>query len=264
MANKSLFTSSVGKLTKKTDTLNAEGAPAYGFSAQHALAQYVSTGCLNTTYYATGQEQLDKVLELCSELDPLFIAKAAIYSKTRGAMKDMPALLCAVLAVKDSEMLKKVFPQVINNGKMLRNFVQIMRSGVVDRKSLGSVSKRLVQQWFDSRTDEQVFSASVGNDPSLADIVKMVHPKPKNKSREALYAYLIGRDTKVDELPEVVVNFERFKKTGEGDISHVPFQMLTSLPLYKKDWMQIIQNAGYQMMRMNLNTFLRNDLFNDT
>ncbi len=32
------------------------------------------------------------------------------------------------------------------------------------------------------------------SDPSLADIIKMVHPKPASKSREALFGYLIGRE----------------------------------------------------------------------
>jgi 60 kDa SS-A/Ro ribonucleoprotein len=44
-------------------------------------------------------------------------------------MKDVPALLVAVLSVKDRDLFKAVFPRVMDNGKMLRNFVQIMRSG---------------------------------------------------------------------------------------------------------------------------------------
>jgi hypothetical protein len=44
----------------------------------------------------------------------------------------------------------------------------------------------------------------VGNDPSLADIVKMVHPKPASKSQEALFGYLIGREYASTDLPEIV------------------------------------------------------------
>jgi len=33
-------------------------------------------------------------------------------------------------------------------------------------------------------------SAAVGNDPSLADVLKMVHPKPATPERAALYAWL--------------------------------------------------------------------------
>src|SRR5438270_1349264 len=179
MANKNLFQSLVGKLIPATDAVNEEMAPAYALIPKHALARYAATGCLNTTFYASAEDQLAKVIELCRDVEPEFIARVAIYCRERGLMKDIPALLCAILSVKDRALLRAIFPRVIDNGKMLRNFVQIMRSGAVGRKSLGTAPKRFVREWFDTRTDEQVFTASVGQSPSIADIVRMVHPRPK-------------------------------------------------------------------------------------
>jgi 60 kDa SS-A/Ro ribonucleoprotein len=66
MANKTLFKSLIGKLLPATDALNEERAPAYALSPKHQLAQYAATGCLNTTFYATADDQLLKVLELCA------------------------------------------------------------------------------------------------------------------------------------------------------------------------------------------------------
>ena len=230
MANKTLFKSLIGKLMPTTDALNEEGAPAYALSPKHQLAQYAATGCLNTTFYASADDQLAKVLELCADIDAEFIAKTAVFCRERGLMKDMPALLCAVLSLKDRVLLNAVFPRVIDNGKMLRNFVQIIRSGAVGRKSLGTAPKRLVREWLDARDPAALFKANVGQDPSLTDIVKMVHPKPKDAAHEALFGYFIGREHARDALPEVVRNFEAFKQ-GEpgkrGNIPDVPFQMLT-------------------------------------
>src|SRR5437773_1475891 len=203
MANKNLFKSIVGKLIPATDAVNAERAPAYAFTPRHTLAQYAATGCLNSTFYATAEMQLQKVIELCGQIEPEFIARTAVYARERGFMKDIPALLCAVLSVKDRALLGRVFPRVIDNGKMLRNFVQIMRSGVVGRKSLGSAPKRLVREWLDARDPVTLFKANVGQDPSLTDIVKMVHPKPKDEAREALFGYFIGREYAFEALPEV-------------------------------------------------------------
>ena len=59
----------------------------------------------------------------------------------KGFMKDMPALLLAVLAQKDVNMLARVFDQVADNGKMLRNFAQIIRSGAVGRNPSATVRK---------------------------------------------------------------------------------------------------------------------------
>ena len=100
-------------------------------------------------------------------------------------MKDMPALLLAVLANRPGDHFDRAFDRVCDNGKMLRNFVQIIRSGVTGRRSLGSRPKRLVKRWIDSRSDAALLRASVGNEPSLADVIKMVHPTPTNASRRA-------------------------------------------------------------------------------
>ena len=261
MANKTLFKSLVGKLIPATNAINEERAPAYKLSPKHQLAQYAATGCLNTTFYATADEQLAKVLELCAEVDAEFIAKTAVFCRERGFMKDMPALLTASLSVKDRELLARIFPRVIDNAKMLRNFVQIMRSGVVGRKSLGSAPKRLVREWLDARDLATLFKSNVGQDPSLADIVKMVHPKPKDAAREALFGYFIGRDYAFDAMPDVVREYELFKKDRSREVPDVPFQMLTALELGTPEWTAIARRAPWQMTRMNLNTFARHGVF---
>lgn len=259
--NKSLFQTVKGLFTPPANTVNEAGGTAYKFSPKHALAQYAATGCFSNTFYADASEQLEKVLELTKELDAEFIAKVAIYSREKGFMKDMPALLVAVLSTKDKELLEKVFPRVIDNGKMLRNFVQIMRSGVVGRKSLGSLPKRLVREWFENRKAETIFKQSVGQAPSFADILKMIHAKPQDAQKEALFGYFIGRDIDADKLPELVKAFEKFKSGDSLEVPNVPFQMLTALPISTKEWTEIARNAAWQMTRMNLNTFQRHGVF---
>ncbi|MFL6255448.1 MAG: vWA domain-containing protein [Pyrinomonadaceae bacterium] len=261
MANKTLFKSLMGKLVPATDARNEHHAPAYALTPKQALAQYAATGCLGTTFYAGAGEQLAKVLELCQLVEPEFVAKTAVYARERGLMKDMPALLLAVLAAKDVRLLASVFPRVVDNGKMLRNFVQIVRSGVAGRKSFGSAPKRLVREWLEARDAASVFRASVGQAPSFADIVKMVHPKPLDAEREALYGYLVGREHNAEALPALVREFEAFKRGERGVVPNVPFQMLTALDLGTAEWTAIARRAPWQMTRMNLNTFARHGVF---
>ena len=263
MANKNLFQTVKGMFTPKADRFNEAGGLAYTLAPKAALAQYTATGCLSHTFYADAGEQLEKVLELTRGIDGEFIAKAAVYAREKGFMKDMPALLVAVLSTKDKKLLERVFPRVIDNGKMLRNFVQIIRSGAVGRKSLGSLPKRLVREWFENRKAEAIFKQSVGQTPSFADILKMIHPKPKDAEKEALYGWFIGRETNADKLPEIVRQFEKFKNGDSMEVPAVPFQMLTALPISTKEWTEIARNAPWQMTRMNLNTFQRHGVFAD-
>jgi 60 kDa SS-A/Ro ribonucleoprotein len=263
MANKNLFQTLKGMFTPEADITNEAGGLAYALTPKAALAQYAATGCFNQTFYADAGEQLAKVVALAAEQDADFLAKLAVFARKNGYMKDMPAILVAVLSRKDNALFGKIFPLVIDNGKMLRTFVQIMRSGAVGRKSLGTLPKRMVREWFEARAPEQIFKQSVGTSPSIADVLKMVHPNPKEKEKEALYGYLIGREIDSDKLPEIVKAFERFKNGDNREVPDVPFQMLTALPLGSKEWKEIARNAPWQMTRMNLNTFQRHGVFSD-
>ena len=267
MANKALFKSKTrGATAAPTDTKNKAGGIAYTSGPKATLAQLAATGTLNDTGHIKGAEQLKVVKANCDKVGATFIGQLAIYARQRGYMKDMPALLLAILATRGDEgraVLRKVFPQVINNGKMLRNFVQMLRSGQLGRKSLGSAPKKLVRAWLDSKSDSYLFRASVGNDPSLADIIKMVHPKATSLQRNALYAYLIGKPYDSDSLPELVKAYEDWKNgSGKGVPPRVDFRQLTSLDLTAAQWAQIAVDGGWHMVRMNLNTFHRHGVFN--
>lgn len=267
MANKALFKSMAEK-SKITpvDAVNKAGGVAYAMGPQHALAQYAATGCFNSTYYAEAAEQLEKVLELAMQVQPEFVAKCAVYARTKGHMKDMPALLSAVLSVRSPTLLKRVFDRVIDNPKMIRNFVQIMRSGAVGRKSLGSLPKRLVKQWIENRTEGQLIFASVGSDPSLNDLIRMVRPKPHDASRKALYAYFIDKEYDHNALPPNLRGFEKFKANPEvypSTLPEVPMEMLTNLKLTKEQWTILARRVSWHSLRMNLNTFSRHGVFDN-
>jgi 60 kDa SS-A/Ro ribonucleoprotein len=266
MANKTLFASLHGALIPQTNTVNSEDAPAYALAPRQALAQYAATGCFGRTFYATAGEQLTRVLELCEGVDAEFVARVAVYSRTQSFMKDMPALLCAWLSVRERRLHEFVFARVIDNARMLRTYVQILRSGVVGRKSLGTAPKRLVSEWLASRDEETLFISSAGQSPSLSDIVKMVHPKPSGPKREAFYGYMLGRPYDSNSLPKLVMQFEQFKAAkieadDAPDIPDLPFMLLSALPLSRKDWVSIAKNASWQTTRMNLNTFARHGVF---
>jgi len=265
MVNTQLFQTRKGVLLPDANARNHEQAPAYALSARHQLAQLAATGCLNQTFYANAESQLDVVRTLVQGVDAAFVAKTALYARDAGHMKDMPALLAATLAVRDVPLLAQVFGRVVDNGKMLRNFVQIVRSGAVGRKSLGSRPKKLVQNWLATASEKQLLNASVGNAPSLADVVKMVHPKPAEAWRAAWFAWLIGKPFDEAQLPPITQAFERFKReVVQGvavDVPDVPFQMLTALELSTVQWAQIARAGSWQMVRQNLNTFARHGVF---
>jgi len=290
MANKTLFKSTSSK-RPPTDTTNEAGGRAYNRDSRLALAQLSATGCLGGTFYTSPEQELATILDLCGQNSPEFVAKAAVYARKRGFMKDAPALMVAHLAslqtAEGRNAFTQAFPLVMDNAKMVRNFVQIIRSGQAGRKSFGSRPKKLIQAWFNNIPDHALFNSSIGQDPSLGDIINLVHPLPKTDSRRALYGYLKGTEGITreafdrlpqaerfnrhgdprfyfsDDLPPLVQAYEQLKR-GAWDGEQLPrvnFQMLTSLKLSKDQWAEVAMTMSWYALRMNLNTLLRHGVF---
>ncbi|MCL2742761.1 MAG: TROVE domain-containing protein [Planctomycetaceae bacterium] len=256
-----------GESAPQADAMNEAGGKAYRLSDKAALATYCCTGTINDTYYANAETQLQNVLQLCQVVPPEFIAKCAVYARTKGFMKDLPCILMAVLLTQNGTLFEKVFPKVIDNIKMLRSFTQILRSGVLGRKSFGSVAARCARQWFDRWQDANaLFNSSVGNNPSIGDIIRLTHPKPKNDEFKALFAYFCGFPYDAEKLPDKVQRYELLKKNyADGiewdELPDINFQYLTSVQLTPRNWEDIARNASWQTTRMNLNAYSKHGVF---
>ncbi|WP_112312701.1 vWA domain-containing protein [Pseudogemmobacter bohemicus] len=261
MANKSVFASLVGRLLPQANSLNAAGAIAYDYTAEHRLAQLAMTGTFGGGFYQDAQAEVSALVEAAMAVEPLFLAQTALHVREKGHMKDTPALLLAVLSARDPALFAQVFGRVITSGRMLRSFVQILRSGQTGRKSLGSRPKAMVQAWLNRATDAQLLAASVGNAPSLADVIRMVHPKPETASRAAFYAWLIGKPADMAALPVVVRDLLAFRAGASGDVPDVPFQMLADLPLSPDQWAEVARKGSWQMLRQGLNMLHRKGAF---
>lgn len=232
-------------------------------SDEQALVQASVTGCLNSTYYVKAEDHLDSVLALANKVSSEFLAKVSLYARERGHMKDMPAFLTAVLAHRDVELMTKIFPRVINDHKMVRNFIQIIRSGKVGRKSLGYRPKKLIQNWLMNLKGRNLLNATVGNDPAFSDIVKMVHPKPADDAMRSYFAWAIGKEHNVEHLPEDVRKFIQWTSSPTDEIPEVDFRLLTASKLSDNMWKKIAEHASWQTVRQNLNTFERHVCFSD-
>ena len=297
MANSTLFSTRYANVPAAT-TKNRHGAKAYQLTNKQALAQMASTGCLRDTFYVSAGEQLDMILDLAKEVDSDYLAKVAVYARTKGFMKDSPALLMAILACRSNSehgtakeghsaaLFRKAFPLVIDNGKMVRNLVQMLRSGKIDGKthnlSANTVVRKCIVNLLNSTPTWVLFKWSIGNDPSLADVIRMVHPKPIDCDHAALYQYLLS-STRLDEetgtrrtyfkgnvryehtfdqLPSMVQEYEAFKNNRDREVPNVDFRLLDSLELTDLQWRDVALNAPWLMALKNINTFNRHGVFN--
>lgn len=272
MVNKNVF-KSAAQVKMKANTRNDAGGIAYSLSDKHALAQYAVTGVINDTYYADANTHMARIKEMVSKVDDEFIAKLAVYSRTTGYMKDMPAYLVAVLAARSSDWFSRVFPIVIDNGKMLRNFVTIAWSGEAGRKVNISCSRvrKAIGKYFSDRTDKKLFNDLIGGDPSLKKIIKLSHcPIPQWRG---IFDYIFEKGQ--DKWPEFVVEFENFKAAyNEAKKANkycalkcpknIDFRLVDSF-MSKDDmatiWEEELKSGGWHKLRMNINNLVKYGVF---
>jgi len=273
MANKTLFSSIKSKFAR-TDTHNEAGGRAYKFTPKHALAQMAATGCFNGIYYARAESQLDEMRTLIDQIDDnVFLGKLAAYARERAYMKDMPAALLVILSKRDTELLHRVFDRVVDNGRVLRTIFQMIRSGQFGRNSLSSSLQRAFQRWLNEASVGKLLSASIGNDPSLRDILRMARPTPKDNARRALFGWLTEKETEKwapateADLPAQIQALIAYRQadTAEaqaliaGDLS-VRWDLLADAAKGRLVWKAIARQMGPQALRMNINTLLRHDV----
>ena len=269
MASKTLFRSATATLPG-ADATNAAGGRAYDPGARHQLAQLAATGCLGGTFYQSGAEQLDRLKSLADQVDDEFLAKLAVYSRQRAFMKDMPAALLTLLAARDPKLLHAVFGRVVDNGRMLRNVFQMVRSGRLGKRSLSSSLQRAFGEWLNEASVGQLLAASVGADPSLRDVLRLARPTPSGDQRRALFGWLVGKPPALwgtadeSDLPEQARLLQAYhRSTDEAEQValverlSVRWDMLAGNALGKEVWKALAERMGPQALRMNLNTLMR-------
>ncbi len=280
MVNMSLFASMLGRLPK-ANTVNEAGGLAYQLEPKHALAQVAATGTFNNAFYSTAETQLDDVLKLIDTVDDnQYLAKLALYAREKAFMKDMPAALLVALSVRDTELMHRVFDRVVDNGRVLRTVFQMIRSGQFKNKAgksrvgLSSSVQRAFQRWLNTASVGKLLSASIGNDPSLRDILRMARPTPQDNTRRAMFGWLTDKSidkwapaTEAD-LPVEVQSLIAYRKSESeeaqaliaGGLDNVRWDLLSDAAKGPKVWTVLARKMGPQALRMNLNTLLRHDV----
>src|SRR5262249_33481728 len=177
---------------------------------------------------------------------------------------------------RDPALFQRAFDRVVDNGRVLRTLFQMLRSGQFGRKSLSYSLQRAFQRWLNEAGVGQLLSASIGNDPSLRDVMRLARPTPKDNIRRALFGWLTGRPedrwapATPDDLPEEVRDLCAFR-AAETEMqqvevltrAHFRWDLLADAVRGPNVWKAIAGHMGPQALRMNLNTLLRHDVFKD-
>ena len=79
-------------------TRNHEGAKAYAMTPEMELYTAVVTSTLSDNFYESKDGRMERIAALIRQVDPEFVAKLAVYTRTQMNLRSIPLFLIVELA----------------------------------------------------------------------------------------------------------------------------------------------------------------------
>lgn len=263
--NPNLFSNTARSVT------TAEGGETFELDNQVALTKMILNSTLRDSFYYTASEQLNSILLLCGKVTPTFIAQLAVFAANEGKRKDTPALLLGVLSKEHTRReLFAAFRLMRKDGKLIRNYFSVIRSGVTGRRNFGTMLKRLVGDWFNGLNTKQFTDYAVGNDPSLSDVIKLVRPIPKDEATAAMFRWVMGKAKEGDDalLPAEIVQLKAYLRDPTNTELTAPTgvssRYTSNIKVSVPEMRLVALGSTWNQIRQSLNTYVRDGLFDNT
>lgn len=238
---------------------NAAGGVSHKMSSGKTFEALMLTTTFGDDCHNTGDSAVEDFVEAFRNASIEEI-KDGISKAHEAGRKDSVAMAVAMVASAYPSDFNGLFETYIDTARRLRTFVQFIRSGVTGRKCFGSRMKKAIRRWFASKRAEELFNM-IGQSPSIKDIIRMVHPKPKEGEIEA-YRYILGYDDiNLDALPPVLRQYEEFKAGKTDEAPNVNFQRLLNLDLKPSQYSGVVANMPPATLLANINMLERRGAF---
>ena len=126
---------SIGKL--KPDKENKEGFPAYSGTPEMDVVNVLMTGSTANSFYAKAVVKVQDIVNVLESYhNPEFLAKATVYAREKGYVREIPIASTVVLSKKDLGLFKKIVHRVCRNPHDWQTFIDICRSKAI-REGIG-------------------------------------------------------------------------------------------------------------------------------
>jgi 60 kDa SS-A/Ro ribonucleoprotein len=261
---------SIRKQTKRdlqdAPTENLAGAPAWDMPTKERFVNMLMCNMLGGTYYASERDLADLAVSTHEEMlkeDPVFYAKAIVYARNAGYVREQPALgLVYLSTLPTKELVYSVFNDVAKIPSDVSKFIEYARKGGI-RKGLGSVGKELINRWL--RTNLSEYWA-IKYPKDLKDAISLTRPKLGDNY---IVEHIMGKKASIMDYETQLGWFNALKR-GDGTVNplaaitegRLPFEVVTSITKMDKDaWETLMPQMPYFALLRNLNTLQRHGVF---
>jgi len=248
---------------QKPDKLNKEGFPTYTRSIEEDVVNVLMTGSTANAFYVNAREKVDdiiSVLDRCEDLE--FLAKAAVYAREQGYMREMPIVALVMLSKKDKELFRRIVGRICRNPHDWQRFIDISRAGLI-RKGVGRALKSEINKAI---AGMPVYHA-IKYPTAVKDMIRIA--RPHESVNPVVTKYIMENKHEGNEQLEAL---DRLKHAADEEevIQHIkegklPYEVVVGSvkKMTPKIWEALLYQAPYFNMLRNLNNFIRNGVFDD-
>lgn len=233
-------------------TINEMGEKAYQLTAKEELVSTCLTTFLQSSYYESENEVVERIKKAASEVETDFVAKTALYLRRDANMRSVTHLLSGELAPRLSgkEYGTRFFTKVAQRPDDMSEILAYYFSK--GNRKIANAIKRGFKAKLESMDPYQIDKYKMAKkEISLVDLVNLMHPKGTQANAEA-YKRLINGEA-LDGLYSTKILEKEMSKAGKiavetgVDVAETKREAITS----------VIENVKGMPM-MNLVRNLRN------
>lgn len=244
----------------KEKTYNYEGVEAYSQSSALELYSTVVTSSLSGTFYEKEDDRLDRIIALIGQVDPVFVAKLAIYTRENMHLRSVPLVLVAELSRihRGDDLVRKTVNRVIQRADEITELLAYyqLANSRTDEKKLNGLSKQIqkgIALAFNKFDEYQFAKYNRKTDVTLKDALFLTHPKAATSEQQVLFDKIVNDQLEVP-------------YTWEVELSNVGQRAFTN-PKNKaaamtSKWEELIDSGrlGYMALLRNLRNLLEADI----
>lgn len=175
-------------------TTNISGHKAYKIDDKTKLVTMVLTTMFGEAkYYGDNTNELIKLAE---NSDMEFLSKLAIYARREMNMRSVSHALTAVIAKHGKEYIKQTVADVVLRADDITEILSVYI--VMYGKPIPNGLKKALATAL-CKFDEYALAKYKGTSKaiSIRDVLRLVHPKPKNKEQEILFGKVINDELEI-------------------------------------------------------------------
>lgn len=188
-------------IKEKGTVMNHEGAKAYAMTPEMELYTAVVTCALSDKFYESKDGRMERIAGLIRQVDPEFVAKLAVYTRTQMNLRSIPLFLIVELAKihNGDSLVKRTIEKCVLRADEIMELLMCYQLRNSDGKSIKKLGKlsRQVQEGLKSafnRFDEYQFAKYNRNnlEVKLKDALFLVHPKASSPEQQAIFDKIVS------------------------------------------------------------------------